>query len=70
MKPNAVKSLLKKVIPPKIQYNLLTDVMSRNLDKPRLAQDLRKRLTAIYREDILRTQDLIRRDLSAWLAES
>ena len=29
--------------------------------------ELRSQLTEIYREDILRLQDLIQRDLSAWL---
>ena len=40
---------------------------NRNLYKPALPQEARSRLTAAYREDILKLQDLIGRDLSRWL---
>lgn len=36
---------------------------------PPLPPDLRQQLSGIYREDILRLQDLLGRDLSGWLAE-
>ena len=39
----------------------------RGLPKPRLAPEVRSELAAEYREDILRLQDLIERDLSGWL---
>ena len=38
-----------------------------NLYRPALPPDMRCRLTAEYRDDILKTQDLIGRDLSQWL---
>lgn len=38
-----------------------------NLQKPELKEDVRKYLINIYRNDILNTQELIQRDLSAWL---
>jgi len=41
----------------------------RDLEKPELTAELREELTARYREDILRLQDLIQRDLSHWLRE-
>lgn len=34
---------------------------------PRMPSELRQRLTDLYRDDILRLQDLIGRDLSVWL---
>ena len=34
-----------------------------------LPADLRRELTRLYRDDILRTQDLVGRDLSHWLAD-
>jgi hypothetical protein len=37
--------------------------------KPPIAPDLRRKLVAIYREDVESLQDLLQRDLSAWLAE-
>ncbi len=38
--------------------------------KPQIGGDVRHKLVAIYREDILKLQDLMGRDLSAWLAET
>jgi hypothetical protein len=45
----------------------LKALRSRNLAKASLAADDRRMATAFFREDILRTQDLIGRDLSHWL---
>lgn len=42
-------------------------LINRNLVKAQLAPEVRKRLSAEYREDILTLQDLIQRDLSRWL---
>jgi hypothetical protein len=43
-------------------------IHNRNLTRRRLPPELRAKVTdAYFREDILRLQDLIRRDLSAWL---
>jgi hypothetical protein len=36
-------------------------------EKPTLDADLRRKLVAVYRADILQLQDLLRRDLSSWL---
>ena len=43
-------------------------MLSKNLVKPGLDPEIRRQLIDFYREDILRLQDLIGRDLSAWLA--
>ncbi len=67
-RPNFIKTQLKRILPLKAQYNLLTKFMNRNLAKPTLRADIRRRMLEIYREDILKTQNLIHRDLSAWLA--
>ena len=41
---------------------------SRNfVEPPQLAPEVRRHLVGVYREDILRLQDLLQRDLSAWL---
>jgi hypothetical protein len=66
--PNFIKNQLKLILPEKTQYNLLTRFMNRNLAKPALRMEVRSRILAIYREDILKTQDLIGRDLSSWLS--
>jgi hypothetical protein len=67
-KPNFIKNQLKQILPEKTQYNLLTKFMNRNLAKPPLRAEVRRRILAIYWEDILKTQDLIHRDLSSWLS--
>ena len=37
---------------------------------PQMPDDVRRRLRDLYRDDILRLEDLIDRDLSHWLAPS
>jgi hypothetical protein len=69
VRPNAVKNLMKPILSPNVQSFLLTHFMGRNLVRPSLERDVRKRILAMYQEDILKTQDLIHRDLSAWLNE-
>jgi hypothetical protein len=66
-RPNIIKQALKRVLSEKTQYNLLTMLMNRNLRKPPLDREVRRRVLVMFREDILRTQDLIGRDLSHWL---
>lgn len=67
-----VKSALKTVLPPGLRQSLKGRVKTRlqmhHLSKPPLASALRSELTTIYREDILKVQELIDRDLTAWLA--
>jgi hypothetical protein len=48
---------------------LVASLKTRNLDKPRLLPEVRGRLIGEYREDVLRLQDLIGRDLSSWLEQ-
>jgi len=43
-------------------------VTNRNLYKPKLPPEVRERLLPLFREDTLRFQDIIGRDLSAWLS--
>jgi hypothetical protein len=66
-KPNAVKRVLKLLMPEGLQARLFKYFMNHNLVKPPLSAEVRERLLQEYQEDILKTQDLIQRDLSAWL---
>ncbi len=67
-KDNPLKSLLKPLFPKQLRRNIADTAISQNLgSKPRLAPETRDRLRQLYREDILQLQDLIERDLSAWL---
>lgn len=63
----AVKTLLPASLREKATV-LLSKMRNGNLHKPGLGEELRRRLLAEYREDILHTQDLIDRDLGAWLS--
>jgi hypothetical protein len=63
-KPNPVKTILKPLFPDKLRQK----IQHKNLNTPQISEEVREKLTEIYREDILQCQDLIQRDLSGWLA--
>jgi len=56
-----------RAVLPEGAINRLRDLRSRNLRKVPLSPEDRARAGAFFREDILKTQDLIRRDLSHWM---
>ena len=65
-KPSPLKLALKPLLPqPAMRF--ARRIINNNLVRPQLAPDVRQRLIELYREDILNLQDLINRDLSAWL---
>ncbi|NWF97484.1 MAG: sulfotransferase [Nitrospirae bacterium] len=69
--PNVIKETLKPFLKTFISNkrlgNLVENTKNINLYKPKMKQETRKYLLNIYREDILKLQDLIKRDLSHWL---
>jgi hypothetical protein len=65
--PSAVKTALKAILPENLQERLLLRVLNLTLSKPPLDPEIRQRLVSGYRQDILKTQELIGRDLSTWL---
>ena len=65
-KPNPLKTSLKPLFPAKIRQK----IQHQNLNTPQISQEVRQQLLDLYRTDILQCQDLINRDLSAWLAGS
>jgi len=67
-RPSALKHLLRPLLPASAM-KLYTNLKHANLDKPPLDPEVRACLISLYREDILRLQELIGRDLSTWLAE-
>jgi hypothetical protein len=58
-----LRLVLERKLPPKFVSFLGKNLMKRN--EPGI--ELRRKLVAIYRDDILKLQDLIHRDLSHWL---
>ncbi len=64
---NFLKSMLKSILPSRFRFNLKEKYYEQNLSKPTIAEETRLELIEIFREDILKTQELIGRDLSLWL---
>jgi hypothetical protein len=62
-----VKNCIKRFFPHDLRRVLVKRMKRMNLKKPSIPNDIRNELTNIYREDILKLQDLIDRDLSHWL---
>jgi len=65
--PDAIKSLFKNLVPRRLRTswkNSLSEVLLRH--EP-MSEELRKKLTEAYREDVLALGGLIGRDLSHWL---
>lgn len=60
------KAILKPLLPAWALRSLV-GLKNRNLVKPQLPPEVRRRMVQVYREDILALQDLIGRDLSRWL---
>jgi len=65
--PNSMKSILERLVPEKLRSRIRLALIDRNLIKKQLPPDVRRELIRGYREDILKLQDLIGRDLSKWL---
>ena len=66
-RPNLLKRLLKPLIPELLRQRIVVTLQNRNLVKPEMPEDVRRELIEVYREDVLKLQDLIGRDLSHWL---
>ncbi|MBE9125329.1 MULTISPECIES: sulfotransferase family protein [unclassified Coleofasciculus] len=62
---------LKTLIPQSLRepiYRTYISIRNSNLEKyPQLPPEIRQQLIELYREDILKLQDLLQRDLSKWL---
>ncbi len=54
--------VFKLVLPANLRQNIKTQI----LVKPQLPPEIRKQLIEVYREDILKLEELIQRDLSKW----
>jgi len=65
-----LKSAAKRVIPQSLRMSVVQWEKWRNvspIEKPEVPSELRKELIEYYRDDVLRLQKMIRRDLSHWL---
>jgi len=66
--PNIVKTAVKKLFPREAGLFLYDKLFHKSYKKIPLPEEARKILTGIYREDILKLQGLLGRDLSSWLS--
>ena len=70
-RPSPVKNALKMYLPARLRWRLskaFDDLKTRNLVGPRAMEpEVRRQLVGVYREDIVKVQELIQRDLSGWL---
>ncbi len=65
---NPIKSTLRPLLPTKLRQQVAIKFKKMNQgEKPQLSPEVRRQFVEIYREDILKLQDLINRDLSNWL---
>ncbi|MGP1386976.1 MAG: sulfotransferase family protein [Thainema sp.] len=64
---SAAATVLKLFLPVDARQNLRSRLIKQNLSRPTLQPEHRQQLIDIYRDDILKTQDLLQRDLSNWL---
>lgn len=70
-KPHSVKNYIKPIVNPFLsaeKRGIIVEKLKREiLKKPKMKPETRKYLINLYRDDILKLQDLINRDLSHWL---
>ncbi|NEZ67150.1 sulfotransferase [Leptolyngbyaceae cyanobacterium CCMR0082] len=65
---NVLRSTIQTIVPEDLRHNAAKRIKQWNIGKkPELLPQTRQQLTAIYRDDILKLQNLIDRDLSTWL---
>ena len=64
---SVITSIFKPFIPKEVRVNLWTILYNSSLKKAKISFEDRQKLIEIYREDILKLQTLINRDLSNWL---
>jgi hypothetical protein len=69
VKPSRTRTFLKRMLPAPLREPVSRRLHQRATFQPPLLPEVRARLIAGYREDILQLQELLGRDLSAWLEE-
>ena len=62
-----IKRFLKLVLPQKVTNKAIKTVRNANLYKPNISYEIKHELILEYKADILKLQELINRDLAAWL---
>lgn len=66
-RPNPLRFISRKVFSDKLRFKFTSTLRNANLKESRVDDQLRQELIELFRNDVLRVQDLIQRDLSHWL---
>jgi hypothetical protein len=66
-RPNRFKDTVKHLLPTPLRQRLRDALHQWNTREEVFPPELREKLMALYRDDILLLQDLIQQDLSSWL---
>ena len=66
-RPGKLRRLLKLLLPEKVRQWMLVKANEKMLERPELSREVRQQLIEDYRADILKLQDLLKKDLSHWL---
>lgn len=65
---NIIKKVIKPFLPEKLRKEIFIKLKKKQkLRKPELSSEVRQQLLPFFREDVLRLQELIGKDLSGWL---
>lgn len=67
MKPYLATRIVGHFIPERLKRRVRDAISDRNLEKPMLSTEAKAHLKIVLSDDILRLQDLLKRDLSSWL---
>jgi len=67
---SALKPFLRMIMNDKMIERTVENLKIRNLKRPHMKHEVRRDMVTFFREDILRLQELINRDLSNWLIET
>jgi hypothetical protein len=68
LRRNPVKTVLRPLFPRGLRQRISVGLRSRSLvEAPPLAPEVRRELLEVYRDDVLKLENLIERDLSGWL---
>ncbi|MCP5433182.1 MAG: sulfotransferase [Alphaproteobacteria bacterium] len=68
MKPNPLTRIAAAVIPYDLRRRIRDALAARNMERDDMPAEARARLVAALRDDVLRLQDLVGRDLISWLS--
>ena len=64
---SVLKSIVKSIVPPGYRTLLKRRLLRANLQRPELSSKVRRELLSMYKEDIMKVQQLTELDLSHWL---